>query len=126
MVRLLDIKEAARYCGVGLSTFKKWKSTGMVRSVPMPIKKLLFDKFDLDEVINRNKEDGSCTNEQPRDPERFTGRRAGGYGYSNLRPAKMENRSSFQPEPKIANKLNEPVENTLKKWSAAYRLMRTR
>src|SRR5437016_1740752 len=112
MIRLLDIKAAAAYCGVGLSTFKKWKSTGIVRPVPMPIKKLLFDKFDLDEVINRNKEDRSCANEEPKDPERSTGRKAGGYGYSNPRQARMENRSSFQPELQTASKPNESVENT--------------
>ncbi len=124
VIRLLDMKRAAAYCGVGGSTFKKWKAAGIVQAVRMPINKLLFDKADLDEVINSKKQEASCENEGSREPGRFSVQLDDGSGCSNPRPMPTANQSPYQQGRAIASKPNDSVEIILKRWNEAYRLKR--
>ena len=46
---LLSRTEAARYCGVSLSTFKVWIRAGVVRPVQVPlVSRVLFRRADLE------------------------------------------------------------------------------
>ena len=114
------MKRAAAYCGVGLSTFKKWKAAGIVRCVPMPINKLLFDRTDLDEVINRTKQEASCENELSKEPDRYSVPQEDEFGSSSPRPMHTAPRLRSQQERRIAKKRSDSVENILKRWNEAY------
>jgi len=46
---LLSRAEAARFCGVSLSTFKVWTRAGVVRPVRVPlVSRVLFRRADLE------------------------------------------------------------------------------
>jgi len=51
---LLSRTEAARFCGVGLTTFKRWTRAGIVRPVEVPlVNRRLFRRSDLETFCQR-------------------------------------------------------------------------
>ena len=60
--RLLDVEGGARYCGVSAWTIRDLEATGVLARVRIPLpnggelRKVLFDREDLDRLIARWKE----------------------------------------------------------------------
>lgn len=56
---MLSRAEAARYCGVSLSTLKLWMAGGIVRPVQMPfVNRVLFRRRDLEAFCQAQPERG--------------------------------------------------------------------
>jgi hypothetical protein len=59
MARLLDLQATARYLGLSPWTVKEAEAKGVLKRVRVPLhnggqlRKVLFDRLDLDELISR-------------------------------------------------------------------------
>lgn len=64
--RLLDLAGAAAYLGISTWTIREWAAAGVLHRVKLPgghhnhttgvLQRVLFDRLDLDRLIERSKE----------------------------------------------------------------------
>jgi hypothetical protein len=64
--RLLSFTSSAEYCGVTMQTIRRLMDRGALTPVRLPeVRRILFDKQDLDRLIERGKAGDKGTEEMP-------------------------------------------------------------
>lgn len=50
--RLLDLDSAAAYLGISVWTFAEWERAGVVSRVHAPLRRRLYDRVQLDQLVD--------------------------------------------------------------------------